>query len=396
LISAAGTSDSQRLIATCLHALFSSNEAETYTPENQQTIEFAIRSFICELPRTNSDSSVPESVDVISFHRENAQAIQRHQSIRHSLEAEISALRSELEVSKEKVQGLNDQLQIKTYQEERYKAEVKELSRALTERHSEIRELRNGLEVKKKQIETLDIQNRQSTLKIQKFTRTNRRPLNEKRGGDVPVTGVAIALLTAECEKQSQELISLHNSQSQSLGLITNQNRLIDEFANQISLLSEQCQKFEADQNQVSQNQFRLTELETIISDLQALTVVPDITDLPDFVKSLMEAGLAENQRLQAAFDQLLSFTSSLIGSPIVAVDGDIIRREVARYRQFMNDHELNAGDVSYDSVDPREMAVELIRADLLMEHCAQLQEEAVIVQQIAEIFHFSGDKHQL
>jgi chromosome segregation ATPase len=373
LMSLAGSSDSQRLIATCLHCLFSSSEPVEFTPEHQRTIEFAIRSFIQSTAPSYHSSDAPE---VIALHKENAESVHRYSSLRRDLGQDIRRLEAELAASRERIQALTDELQVKNYQEERYKGELRQLSQTVLDRTSEVRDLRRGLAARKQEVADLEGQCRRASLRPESVETPAPAATAEPEG--------AVTALTEELEKASRELVALQAGRSSAFRLLAAQGKIIDELASQNAALEVQCKE-------TADERFKLNEMSVVVSELQALTFVGHITDLPDYVRQLLEGGLAENQRLRACFEQLLSFTASLFGSPLLSTQPGLIEREVARYQQFLVENK-----VPLPRDGREELTIELLRTDLILKRVDQLQEQVSVIPQIAAIFHFSGDSHDL
>jgi chromosome segregation ATPase len=149
-------------------------------------------------------------------------------------------------------QTLSDQLQIKSYQEERSKAELRQLSRDVFDRNSEVGDLRTSLEHKKREIESLEIENRQNSLKIQELSYETEQSFSYRTADELTSASTAISLLMGDCEKQSKELSSLRGFQSRSSQIIAKQSRVIDELTERISSLEQHCRRLEVDREEVS------------------------------------------------------------------------------------------------------------------------------------------------
>jgi hypothetical protein len=374
LISFAGSSDSQRLIATCLHCLFSSSGCVQLTPENQQLVEFALRSFLQQHPSPGS-VTIAGGPEIIALQQANAESVHRFNSLRRDLGHEIARLEGELAASRGRVQELTDELQARDRQEEHYKGEIRQLSRTLLDRSSEVRDLRSSLDTRKQQVEDLEGQCRRATLRA-----------HESDSAIIVAPespNSVIVALASELEKASQELVTLRAAQSTAVRLLAAQGVVIDQLADTATALEIQCKR-EAD------DRFRMNEMSSVLSEMKTLTFVEHITDLPEYVRDLMEGERAENQRLRACFEKLLGFTASLINSPIASLDPGIVEREIVRYRQYLDENKLEGGPTT------EEAAVDLLRADALMQRIEQLQGEVSSLRRIAELFHFSGDLHNL
>jgi chromosome segregation ATPase len=310
------SSPSQLLIGHNLHSLFSS--------ESRQDIDLILRSFVHELlqtPNPISDFSISQLDSTATMRREH--------------EAEAERLRTENERLHEGIRSLRDQLQIRSFADERSRAELSSLSHDILERTTEAADLRYRLESKTAKIEVLERNLRETAIQVQELLCENERLealANVPRQSE---PGEAVSSLAAAFERQFEEIADLRGTSEKAIGVITKQSHLIDEFFRCLTELSERNRELEFLEEQFPQKESENELLGEVIWRLQELNSCAEAGELPVFVEKLISKGMKKNRRLRRSFTKLLRFLASLVGWPLLNGDDAELQNEVSRCRSW-------------------------------------------------------------
>jgi DNA repair exonuclease SbcCD ATPase subunit len=387
-----GGSSSQQLIARNLHALFSLSGPITLSQENCRDVELVIRSFMHELGTTSElRLSHIDSPQAGAGRSETSQSAIRLQTIRREQQATIDRLQSENARLQEEIHSLNDDFRIRAFQSERDRSALDSLSRDLLARDAEIGGLRERLSGKASNIESLERSLRVSALKVEELTTANQKlaAISKKnRRLDRSKTEAALSTLTETCEQQQLEISGLRAMQKKYLHVISIQSQFIDDLSARAETLFQMSHEFEAAKRQVAVLVQENCRFRDVLAELQNMTGIMQVPELPAFVKHLLGAGVAENRRFQHQINSVVAFLSRLTGSPFVRADPLELRQEIVRLKQFVADNHL-AGADEEECADPT--IGDVLHADLLTRFCLQLQDDVTVLRKVADIFHFSG-----
>jgi cell division protein FtsB len=378
LLSYCGSSPSQQLIARNLHSLFSS--------EGRQDVELVLRSFVHALlqtPNAASDLSVSQLDSTATMRREH--------------EAETDRLRAENEGLHEDIRSLRDQLQIRSFADERSRAELSNLSRDLLERTTEAADLRDRLDSKTAKIAALERNLREKAIQVQELLCENGRLealANAPRQAD---PGEAVSSLVAAFERQFEEIVELRGSSEKAIGVISKQSDLIDKFSRCLTELSDRNRELEFIEQQFLQKKPENELLGEVFGRLQELTSCAAADELPEFVEKLISNGMKENRRLRRSFTKLLRFLASLVGSPLLNANATELQDEISRCRRILVENSIIAETEEEEEEDVGENVdvVDVLRTNLLIGRCRKLQDDVDILQKVAAIFQFSGDLNE-
>ena len=454
-----GSSQTLQMMATNLHKLLTQKGNVKYTEENRKDLELVLRKFVSgvvaatkesteitlteirksqhelqivrqELVETNRvletekrkvevvQNSEVETTrenkelrqEIESLQRENAQATQKYLHAKREREKELIELRNENETLKEALNNLEDQVRVYEFRVKKDQKEIDKLTRDLTEKDEEISDAQNKYATKSSKLEDCKRERQKLVLKVESLTDDNERvlallnqtkqKLNDMKGRECATESMqkfptVLQNLTREYERQSEEILRMHNLNQKALDIIVKQGALLSCYEQElVTAVPDTSNEGVADSaNHIEEAQ----SCDGFLSRLREITGKETNDEAIEAVESLMQFGMIENRRLAAGIKQEMMFIAELTGSDMIDANKTKMEIELARCRQYITDNVIQGEQEEDDISDPETcLVMQTMRANMLMKYSDKLRHNVEILDKIVVLFEFDYDLEEL